>query len=70
MTVFLGVLSLICAYLSFGVGNPPVIPVLGIAFGVAGLLRENRGAKRKGVLICAVALLLSVVGTVMLFARR
>jgi hypothetical protein len=71
MAILLGILSLGCGYLSFGAGNPPVIPVLGIAFGAAGLLRENRGDKRKGVVIlCWVALALSVVGTVMLFARR
>jgi len=71
MSIVLGILSILCGYLSFGAGNPPVIPVLGIAFAAAGLVRENRGLKRKGVLVlCAVALALSVVGTVLVFARR
>ena len=71
MSIVLGILSVLCGYLSFGAGNPPVIPVVGIAFAAAGLVRENRGLKRKGVLVlCVLALVLSVVGTVLVFARR
>jgi hypothetical protein len=71
MNIVFGILSILCGYLSFGPGNPPVIPVLGIAFASAGLVRENRGSKRKGVVIlCALALALSAVGTILLFLRR
>ena len=71
MNILYGVLSLICGFLSFGAGNPALIPVLGLAFGAAGLVRENRGEKRKGIVaLCAIGLVLSVVGLVLLFARR
>ena len=71
MSVVLGILSIVCGYLSLGSGNPPVIGVFGIAFAAAGLVRENRGEKRRGVVIlCAVALALSIVGTILLFVRR
>jgi hypothetical protein len=46
-------LSILAGISSFGFGNPAALPVFGLAFGSAALLRESRGARRRPVLLTA-----------------
>jgi hypothetical protein len=53
---------------SFGSGNPAALPVFGLAFGAAALVRESRGSRRKpifvasglGCLVCGLGTIVSL----------
>jgi hypothetical protein len=50
IAILFAILSLGAGVASFAAGNPAGLPVLGLAFGAAGALREYRGLKRSWVL--------------------
>jgi len=51
---------------SFTLGDPAAIPVFGLAFGAAGIVRESRGSKRVVViLISGLGEVLGIIGSVM-----
>jgi len=66
MNVVYGVLSLALGAWSFTLGDPAAIPVLGFAFGAAGLVRESRGSKRVVVILDIWSgAVLGIIGSVM-----
>ena len=68
MNMVYGVLSIIFGVGTFFFANPAGVPVFGLAFAAAGLIRESRGQKRKiviaisviGALICAAGTVVSL----------
>ena len=67
MSIFFGLLAVVFGVGAFAFANPAGVPIFGLAFAAAGLLREFRGSKRMGIfillgtgsLICAVSVLRS-----------
>lgn len=71
MTVLYAVLSVLLGFVSFG-GGPGALPVFGLAFGAAALVRESRTTHRTAVYAgAACGCILSVVATaIMLIANH
>jgi hypothetical protein len=56
---------------AFALQDPAAVPVFGLAFGAAGLIREARGPRRKAVLaIACVGIVVCLVGAALAIARR
>ena len=65
------VLSLALGLGAFAFRDPAGVPVLGLAFGLAAVLREYRGLKRRVVLaLAAVGCVVSLVGSVLAILIR
>lgn len=65
MNAIYGILSILFGVGTFFFVNPAGLPVFGLAFAAAGLLRESRGEKRKAVIaISILGAVICGVGTV------
>lgn len=71
MNVLYGVVSVLVGLFSLNLADPAGVPVLALAAGVAGLVRESRQLKRVTVyVLCAVGCLISAAGTVIAVSVR
>jgi hypothetical protein len=71
MNIVYAVLGLVLGLSAFAFRDPAAVPVFGLAFGLAAVLRESRGLKRRGVLALAcVGCLISLVGSILAILVR
>ena len=71
MNYVYAVLSLGLGLSAFAFRDPAGVPVLGLAFGLAAVLRESRGSKRRAVLaIAGVGSAISLVGSILAIMIR
>jgi hypothetical protein len=71
MNIVYGILSVVFGVGTFFFANRAGVPVFGLAFAAAGLLRELRGQKRKPVIaVSVVGAIICTIGTVVSLMSR